>query len=103
MGIVITGGGSLSPLLRVAFFIFAAMGANAIRAGCIGSIALLFAVASLDGAGFFLALPVVVVMAIAVSLLSRRTPRSAQLTRLKRRDRGVLTGTLTWNRSLLYL
>ncbi len=52
MGIVITGGGSLSPLLRVAFFIFAAMGANAIRAGCIGSIALLFAAALLFGAGF---------------------------------------------------
>jgi hypothetical protein len=52
---------------------------------------------------FFLALPVVVVMANAVCLLSRRTPRSAQLTRLKRRDLGVLTGTLTWNRSLLYL
>jgi membrane protein implicated in regulation of membrane protease activity len=52
---------------------------------------------------FFLALPVVVVMAIAVSLLSRRTPRSARLTRLKRRDRGVLTETLTWNRNLLYL
>jgi hypothetical protein len=53
MGIVITGGGSLSPLLRVAFFIFAAMGANAIRAGCLGSIALLFAVAFLDGGFLF--------------------------------------------------
>ena len=31
------------------------------------------------------------------------TPRSAPLTRLKRRDLGVLNGTLTWNRSLLYL
>ena len=52
---------------------------------------------------FSLALLVPVVMAIALSLLSRRTPRSAPLTRLKRRDRGVLTETLTWNRSLLYL
>jgi hypothetical protein len=47
---VITGGGSLSPLLRVVFFIFAAMGANAIRAGCIGSMALLFGAGFLFGA-----------------------------------------------------
>ena len=50
MGIVITGGGSLSPLLRVAFLIFADMGANAIRGGGIGSVALLFGACFLFGA-----------------------------------------------------
>ena len=82
------------PFLRVAFLIFAVMGANAIRGGCIGSIALLFGVGFIVGVAGGLR---------DGSLLSRHTPRSAPLMRLKRRDRGVLTETLTWNRNILYL